>query len=255
VLLARSAGFPARVVTGFRGGHWNSISENYTVRNSDAHAWTEIFDATAGGWRRADALAPPDVQQAGEQTGAVALARRTESGWLARFDSLRVFWYRRIVNFDERSQQEALKTLKTGAQESGRRVREALETAAAALRAWLAGPWDARRIAELAGVIALLAVIVVGWRNFRFSILDFRLWHGGAGGDPVRREAGRWLARFKDAPAAGAENVGVVADLQRLRFGARGTWREPEQTFRRARRAWRTRRRVHQFSPLERGGA
>ena len=44
VVLARSAGFPARVVTGFKGGTWNAYSGNYTIRNSDAHAWAEVWD-------------------------------------------------------------------------------------------------------------------------------------------------------------------------------------------------------------------
>ena len=38
VLLARAQNIPARVVTGFRGGTWNAYSNNFTVRNSDAHA-------------------------------------------------------------------------------------------------------------------------------------------------------------------------------------------------------------------------
>ncbi len=49
VLVARSAGIPARVVTGFKGGTWNAYSGNYTIRNSDAHAWAEVWDAQRGG--------------------------------------------------------------------------------------------------------------------------------------------------------------------------------------------------------------
>ena len=49
VLMARSAGFPARVVTGFKGGTWNAYSGNYTIRNSDAHAWAEVWDGQKEG--------------------------------------------------------------------------------------------------------------------------------------------------------------------------------------------------------------
>ena len=54
--MARSAGIPARVVTGFKGGTWNAYSGNYTIRNSDAHAWTEIWDPGSGAWLREDPL-------------------------------------------------------------------------------------------------------------------------------------------------------------------------------------------------------
>src|SRR5262249_540086 len=68
VLLARTAGFPARVVTGFKGGTWNAYSNNFTIRNSDAHAWAEIFDETAGhgvgAWLRADPLGTSAGSQA-----------------------------------------------------------------------------------------------------------------------------------------------------------------------------------------------
>ena len=259
VLLARAAGLPARVVTGFRGGTWNSISENYTVRNSDAHAWTEIFDAAIGAWRRADPLAAPEAQQAGEQKGEAALARRTDSGWAARLDSLRVFWYRRIVSFDQRSQEEALRALKTGAQQGGQRLREALGAAATAVRAWLAGPWDVRRMATVMAALAVLTGAGWAWRNFRFSILNFRFWRGERRDDPVRREAGRWLARLRAQSGAWREAsdelTKATAELQRLRFGARATWPEPEKVFRRARHALRAARREPRRSPLERGGA
>jgi hypothetical protein len=59
----------------------------------------------------------------------------------------------------------------------------------------------------------------------------------------VRREASYWLVRLAEAGAGGATRDPVVAELQRLRFGASSTWREPEKTFRGARRALRELRR------------
>ena len=77
VLLARAAGFPARVVTGFRGGSWNGYSNNFTIRNADAHAWAEIFDEATGAWLRADPLAPV-VNAQTEVKGEAALASRLD---------------------------------------------------------------------------------------------------------------------------------------------------------------------------------
>ena len=43
VLMARHEGIPARMVTGFGPGEYNTFSGLYTVRASDAHAWVEIW--------------------------------------------------------------------------------------------------------------------------------------------------------------------------------------------------------------------
>jgi hypothetical protein len=43
VFLMRAAGIPARVVTGYQGGELNPIDGYLTVRQSDAHAWSEVW--------------------------------------------------------------------------------------------------------------------------------------------------------------------------------------------------------------------
>jgi hypothetical protein len=63
-------------------------------------------------------------------------------------------------------------------------------------------------------------------------------------GDPVRVRAGGWLRALREEPAAPRAVADVVAELQRLRFGARSTWPDPEPVFRRARQALRAARRV-----------
>lgn len=52
--LLRAGGIPARVVTGFRGGSWNPWLRTISVRDSDAHAWVEAWDASARHWLRFD---------------------------------------------------------------------------------------------------------------------------------------------------------------------------------------------------------
>ena len=65
VFLMRAAGIPARVVTGYQGGELNPIDGYFTVRQSDAHAWGEVWLAGLG-WVRVDptaAVAPDRVQR------------------------------------------------------------------------------------------------------------------------------------------------------------------------------------------------
>jgi transglutaminase-like putative cysteine protease len=65
VFLMRAAGIPARVVTGYQGGEVNPIDGFMTVRQSDAHAWAEVW-MQGRGWVRVDptaAVAPERVRR------------------------------------------------------------------------------------------------------------------------------------------------------------------------------------------------
>jgi transglutaminase-like putative cysteine protease len=54
--LMRAAGIPARVVTGYLGGETNPLDGYVVVRQSDAHAWSEIW-LPGEGWVRIDPTA------------------------------------------------------------------------------------------------------------------------------------------------------------------------------------------------------
>jgi hypothetical protein len=195
VLLAREAGLPARVVTGFKGGTWNAFSNNLTLRNSNAHAWCEVFDPATAIWRRVDPTPGAAVPDGPETTqAAVAQAARVDRSWSARLDSLRVFWYRRIVNFDQRTQVETLQAVKTATQETGRRLREGLERAVTRLKTWLLAPWNLERAGRWLALLAALAGTAWLARNFRLTLRRAGL---GRREDPVRRAAGRWLVRLR----------------------------------------------------------
>lgn len=60
VFMMRAAGVPARVVTGYQGGEINPVDGILVVRQSDAHAWAEVW-LEGRGWVRVDptALAAP----------------------------------------------------------------------------------------------------------------------------------------------------------------------------------------------------
>jgi transglutaminase-like putative cysteine protease len=87
VFLMRAAGIPARVVTGYQGGELNPLDGYLTVRQSDAHAWAEVW-LPGRGWIRVDptaAVAPERVQRGLAQ----ALPQRAPFGidGLLRFES------------------------------------------------------------------------------------------------------------------------------------------------------------------------
>jgi transglutaminase-like putative cysteine protease len=66
VFVMRAMGVPSRVVTGYQGAELNPVDGLYVVRNSDAHAWAEIW-LPGEGWTRVDptaAVAPDRVERA-----------------------------------------------------------------------------------------------------------------------------------------------------------------------------------------------
>lgn len=76
-ILMRAAGLPARVVTGYQGGEFNPLGEYLIVRQSDAHAWAEVW-LPEQGWTRVDptaAVAPERI----EHRLDLNLARRGEA--------------------------------------------------------------------------------------------------------------------------------------------------------------------------------
>ena len=64
-VLMRAAGIPTRIVTGYQGGEYNPLGDYLIVRQSDAHAWTEVWLQNSG-WIRIDptaAVAPERVEK------------------------------------------------------------------------------------------------------------------------------------------------------------------------------------------------
>lgn len=70
VVLMRSAGVPARVVTGYLGGEYNALGNYLIVRQSDAHAWTEVW-LDGRGWVRID---PTNAVSPARAEGGLAAA-------------------------------------------------------------------------------------------------------------------------------------------------------------------------------------
>jgi len=100
VVLARSAGIPARLVNGFAGGRTNRIGGFVEVTRSDAHAWVEVHYADAG-WVRYDPT-PPDLR-----TRSADVSWDASLGELA--SALELWWFRRVVDFDRSDQMRVVK--------------------------------------------------------------------------------------------------------------------------------------------------
>lgn len=119
-VMMRAAGIPARVVTGYLGGMENPYGHYWVIRQSDAHAWVEVWIAGIG-WSRIDptaAIASNRIEHQGAEDNVNALLGIDLHGhgsWLAdlglRLDVLRQVWRERILQFDQGAQQSLLQRL------------------------------------------------------------------------------------------------------------------------------------------------
>ncbi|MBI2380078.1 MAG: DUF3488 domain-containing transglutaminase family protein [Gammaproteobacteria bacterium] len=125
VYLMRAAGVPARVVVGYQGGEANPYGNYLIVRQSDAHAWTEVW-LEGQGWKRIDptsAIAASRVESRLERrfSGLDPLFDPASFGEAAvpdawadlalYWDSLNSRWNTWVVSFDAERQAEALSNL------------------------------------------------------------------------------------------------------------------------------------------------
>ncbi len=111
-VLARAAGIPARIVTGYQGAELNPFGNYWIVRQSDAHAWAEVwlngrwirYDPTAAvaPWRieRGYADGPAGAAAAGGPLGSVSLINRLALSW----DAINAGWNRWVLSFGPDSQ-------------------------------------------------------------------------------------------------------------------------------------------------------
>ncbi len=104
-VLMRAAGIPARVVTGYQGGYWNKLGNYLLVRNSDAHAWSEVWLAGRG-WIRVD---PTGAVRPERVTLGAAAAAGDQLGWYRndwlqgfrnRWDIVNRWWDQGVIGFD-----------------------------------------------------------------------------------------------------------------------------------------------------------
>lgn len=113
VFLMRAAGVPARVVTGYQGGHYNRLGDYLLVRQSDAHAWAEVW-LEGGGWVRVDPTSSVDPSRV-ELGGTADAGNR--SGWgrfsgiLMSWDALQNAWNRWVLSYDSQRQSDLLQRM------------------------------------------------------------------------------------------------------------------------------------------------
>ena len=108
-VMMRLAGIPARIVTGYQGGWYNEMGRYLLVRQSDAHAWAEIW-LPENGWTRVDptaAVSPLRIQQG--SLGALSAPRHLlDYSWLRHMrnsaDIVQQRWNDWVIEYSAKGQ-------------------------------------------------------------------------------------------------------------------------------------------------------
>jgi protein-glutamine gamma-glutamyltransferase len=115
-ILMRAAGIPTRIVTGYQGGFWSEAGQYLLVRQSDAHAWTEVWLEDSG-WVRIDptaAVSPLRIRDGAR--GLVDSGRfMVDSDWIRnlrnQYDRIQHVWNQWVLGFDADRQRRMLDRL------------------------------------------------------------------------------------------------------------------------------------------------
>lgn len=185
VFVMRAAGIPARVVTGYQGGEINPVDGFMLVRQSDAHAWAEVW-LSGEGWQRVDptaTIAPNRVE--GNLAAALPIGEsrpllgQTDMAWLRQmryqWEALSNRWNQWVLGYDSKRQTELMRIL--GMASPDWRAMGSLLAALSVILMLLLTTWHLRQWQRLDPVQA-------AWRHFENKLerrgrgLGRRSWEG-----------------------------------------------------------------------------
>ena len=236
VFLMRAAGVPARVVTGYQGGDMNPVDQRFTVRQSDAHAWSEVFIAGRG-WIRVDptVLSVPlrldaGLERAMAAGGALPLLMRPGLQWLRslryNWEALAHQWNLLVLGYNPERQRELLSLL-------GMKDADWLDLAATLLVAL--GAFSIGLLAWMLGRMARPDPVQAAWHQFCRKLgakgvtrspqegprdySERAMRSLPEAGEPIRRIAALYIALRYGRHAAAQDVVELRRRVNDLEFG------------------------------------
>ena len=95
-VMLRTQGVATRLVNGFLPGEYNEASGAFTVRQSDAHSWVEVYFPETKSWVTFDPTPP---------AGRAATTRSGFAGMLSKYsEALELMWFQYVVGYDKQEQ-------------------------------------------------------------------------------------------------------------------------------------------------------
>ncbi len=190
-VLLRSRGIAARVVNGFLPGEYNEAAGAYTVRQSDAHSWVEVYFPETRSWVTFDPT-PSAGRTEPVRTGLTAQLHKYA-------EALELLWFQYVVGYDKQEQRSLATSLHNQVFDYARTLSNVLETVKS----------------YLTGNVLVLGIVVLGLAFIGFVILfGKRVWRWVRTGEIRTYEEGRTYSnvQFYERLISSMEQRGLSRD-------------------------------------------
>lgn len=156
VLMLRSVGIPARLITGYKGGNYDAASHILHVQQRHAHAWCEAWIDQS--WVTLDAT-PAD-----ERSASVEAVSANRSVWSDMRTQLAGIWSENVVNISLDKQEEVFyRPIRQFVLAIGSTLRELWKSPQTSLAKFFGLLIDPRRWFSPRGAGALFVVVATAW--------------------------------------------------------------------------------------------
>lgn len=191
VILLRTHGIAARIVNGFLPGEYNETAGAYTVRQSDAHSWVEVYFPETRSWITFDPT---------PSAGRVEPVRTGFTAQLQKYaEAMELIWFQYVVGYDKQEQRTLATTLHHQVFDYGRSVSNFFAT----VKGYLAGN----------GLLVLIAALMLFVTAF-IVLFGKRFWLWLHRGSPDTFEDGRTYSsvQFYERLVSLMEQRGLLRD-------------------------------------------
>jgi len=155
-VLLRTHGIAARVVNGFLPGEYNEASGAYTVRQSDAHSWVEVYFPEKRSWVTFDPT---------PSAGRVEPVRTGLTAQLQKYaEAFELLWFQYVVGYDKQEQRSLATLLHNQVFDYGRMISGAIAT----IRSYLTGNVLVL-VVTLLGSLLVVLLVLFGRRILSFA--------------------------------------------------------------------------------------
>ena len=159
-VMLRTYGVAARVVNGFLPGEYNEAAGAFTVRQSDAHSWVEVYFPESRAW------VTFDPTPAAGRTEPVRTGLTAQLGKYA--EALELMWFQYVVGYDRQAQRSLATSLHNRLFDLGRLISQGTAQMKGMIPAnqWVA-PTVGLSVVVLAVLVFFLTrrVRLLGWRK------------------------------------------------------------------------------------------
>ncbi len=222
-VMLRTQGVATRVVNGFLSGEYNEAAGAFTVRQSDAHSWVEVYFPQTNSWITFDPT---------PSAGRTSRERKGLAGALSKYsEALDLMWFQYVVGYDKQEQRSLVSSVRRQLGDFQRRSMTALDRAGAALPSLLKPG-----LIVIGSLTGLFGIALLSRRVHRFGWgRGLRVWQSGEGDATVVEFYERLLKALEkqgikrelyQTPLEFASSVGateaqaITNAYNRVRFGA-----------------------------------